>query len=257
MKQLRWVFLFGLIAAFGLCAGADEPLPAVNTLEQLVSKWVELSKELGREEETWREQKDALKQERQLLLKEKELLENEIAAAREKQTSAEKERAHLLRDEKEMKEALSACLPAISRAEAELKRLAALVPSKLGGALKKGLDRLASSSQAVSRRLRIIVGLYKEIERLENQVHLVRETLEVERGVFREMDVIYLGLSQGYAVSLDDEVAGIGRPCAGGWGWQWHPELSAGIRSAISCYRREASPDFSYLPLKIVDVKIE
>ncbi len=255
MKHIQRTFIFGLLAISCLCAGAEK-VATVDTLQELVSKWVDLKKEIGREEEVWKEQKEILKQGHQLLLKEKVMLEVEIADVSERQTSAEKERAELLKSKKELKDALSSCLPALTRAEAELQKLTELIPSALRKSLEKGIRKLTSSApQDIPKRLRIAVGAYKEIERLENQIHLIRETLEVEKGNFREMDVIYLGLSQGYAVSLDGEMAGVGRPSMNGWIWEWRAELSDEVKRAISCYKRQSPPDFVHLPLKIVNLE--
>ena len=49
----------------------------------------------------------------------------------------------------------------------------------------------------------------------------------------RDMDVLYLGLARGYAVSSDDEHALIGTPGPAGWSWRSAPDEAKRIRQAI------------------------
>ena len=98
------------------------------------------------------------------------------------------------------------------------------------------------------------MSLYGEIERLEHNVHVVKEALETNSGKVQEMDVIYLGLTQGFAVSRDNKTAGIGLPGQDGWKWHWRPEIASEVCKAIAFYRREQMADFVHLPLKITEV---
>jgi hypothetical protein len=242
--------------AFATLAIADEPPAATSTLERLVVKWVELRRALTEEAESWEEQRAQLEQERVLLLKAKETLEQEIAAAGEEQRSAETERARLLAHKEGLEKSLNACLPALRQAEADLRGWRSLWPSSLlTPPLRKAFDQLQKTSeQSVTRRLQVILSLYGEIERLQYGVHVVKEVLKTDASRSREMDVIYLGLAQGFAVSVDNQMAGIGRPTANDWKWEWRPEIAAEVRKAIAFYRHEKTADFVHLPLRVGEV---
>ncbi|MCK4591106.1 MAG: DUF3450 family protein, partial [Candidatus Latescibacteria bacterium] len=121
--------------------------------------------------------------------------------------------------------------------------------------LRKAFDQLQKApEQSVTRRLQVVLSLYGEIERLQYGVHVVKEVLQTSPGRSREMDVIYLGLAQGFAVSVDNQMAGIGRPTANDWRWEWRPEIAAEVRKAIAFYRHEKTADFVHLPLAVGEV---
>ena len=259
MNKGRILFIIFLLSLFTFpcLIFAQESLPTTYTLESLVAKWVDLRSEIAEEKGTWKEQKIQLKQERLLLLKEKTLLEEEITQTKAEQTSAEAEQAKLLQDKKTFQKRLDQSLPAITRAEANLKRWQALIPPGLSFPLKKSFDQLPNvSGKSLSQRLQIILGLYGEIERLQHNVHLVKEMLKTDFGM-QELEVIYLGLAQGFAVSKDNLKAGIGRPAKEGWIWDWRDNLAPEIRKAMDYYNHEKIADFVHLPLKIEEVKGE
>ena len=253
-RVLHYLLLFcAFFFAFTEWTAADEPPSTTSTLEGLVAKWVELRRALTEEEESWEEQRAQLERERALLLKAKETLEQEIAAAREEERSAEAHQARLLARKETLKEALDGCVPALRLAEADLRRWRTLLPPPLlTSPLRKAFDQLQSTSeQSVTRRLQVVLSLYGEIERLQYGVHVVKEVLKGDSGRSQEMDVIYLGLAQAFAVSVDDRMAGIGRPIGDGWKWEWRPEIAAEVRKAIAFYRHEKTADFVHLPLRV------
>ena len=253
-RVLAYLLLFcACFFAFADLAASDESSATTSMLEGLVTKWVELRRELTEEAETWEEQKAQLEQERALLSKAKETLEEEIAAAGEEQRSAEAERAKLLARKEGLQASLNACLPALRRAEADLKGWRTLwPPSLLTPPLRKAFDQLQKASeQSVTRRLQVILSLYGEIERVQYGVHVVKEVLQTGSDRSQEMDVIYLGLAQGFAVSMDNQIAGIGRPIGDDWKWTWRPEMAAEVRKAIAFYRHEKTADFVHLPLRV------
>ena len=242
--------------AFATLAIADEPPAATSTLEGLVAKWVELRRALTEEAENWEEQRAQLEQERVLLSKAKETLEEEIAARGEEQRSAEAERTRLFERKQVLQASLNSCVPALRRAESDLGGWRSLwPPSLLTPPLRKAFDQLQKASeQSVTRRLQVVLSLYGEIERLQYGVHVVKEVLQTSPGRSREMDVIYLGLAQGFAVSVDNQMAGIGRPTANDWEWEWRSEIAAEVRKAIAFYRHEKTADFVHLPLRVGEV---
>jgi len=237
----------------------ETPQNTTQTLEELVAKWIDLRRELTEEKESWNEQKAQLEQEQALLLKEKETLEKEIAATREELLFTEAERTQMLERKKLLKEALDSCLPALREAEKDLREWQTLLPAPLvTQPLRKAFDQLQNASeQSVTQRLQVILSLYGEIERLQYGIHVVKEVLKTDSGRSREMDVIYLGLAQGFAVSADNQITGIGRSTVNRWKWEWHPEIAAEVRKAIVFHRHEKTADFVHLPLRVREITVE
>lgn len=249
---VKKVFFAIFLTVFIPLLSSEEVLPTTRTYEGLVSKLVDLRQQLSKEGEAWKEQSAWLKQEKGLLLKEKEMLGEEVASAREEDVSAKIERAELLERKEALQKSLDSCLPAIMRAEANLKRWQKLMPSVLAKPLQKAFDQLGKAKErSISKRLQVILALSEEIERLGNGVHLVKETLVVAPGKKQEMDVIYLGLTQAFAVSMDNKVAGMSRHGKDGWEWDWHPEIAGSVRKAIDSYNSREMAEFVSLPIRI------
>lgn len=250
VRILNFVFL--CFCVFVPVLFSEEVLPTLRTYEGLVSKLVDLKRQLSEEKEMWKEQEAWLKQEKGLLLKEKEMLEKEIADAKEEEVSARIESAGLLEQKKVLQESLDNCFPAITRVETNLKKWREFLPAVLAKPLQKVFDELEKGRErSISKRLQVILTLFGEIERLGNEVHPVKETLIVSDGKKREMDVIYLGLARAFAVSKDNKAAGISVPGKDGWKWNWHPEIAGSVRKAIDSYNSREMAEFVHLPVKI------
>lgn len=246
------IFAGFILLGFQVRARAEEPMATTRTLEQLVKEWVDLRREIIIEKEAWKEQEAHLKRERKLLLKEKEMLNEEIEQSIQAQNRAEAQLRELRQEKEVSQEMLEESLPDISEAERDLKKWAVILPASLAAPLQSSFDELKLKERPASQRLRTILTLYKSIEDIGRSVHLVREILETDLGVMREMEVLYLGLAQGFAVSLDNRVAGIGLPGPAGWEWHWRNDLANEVRLAIDFYEEEKVAGFVRLPLKIV-----
>ncbi len=238
------------------------PLPGEETdigrLEGLVAQWVRLRAETAAEKRVWREQEARLSEEIALHEKEKADLEAIIADARQTSSEADAERAKLRTRKGELQAAHDALLPILDRAEAAARGWAALVPVSLRGELKEAFARLPRTHQeatrlTLSRRLQIVVAFYTSLESLQNSVHLVKEMLSTADGERREMDVLYLGLGRGFAVSPDGSWAAAGTPGTDGWTWQADAALAPDVRRAIGVYQRRIPAAFVPLPLAVAN----
>ena len=228
-----------------------------KTLEELVTEWVNLRRELTEEKESWEEEKAHLEQERDLLKKEQETLHNEIAIAREESLSIESRRSQMVARGKILNNAIDDCLPVPQEAEKDLRKWRTVIPSSLlSPPVKNAFNRLQNGSgQSFTQRLQLIVSLYREIERLQNGVHVVKEVLKTEPGSSREMDTVYLGMARGFAVSQDNTISGVGVPAENGWQWEWRNDIAPEVRKAVDFHSHEKTADFVHLPLTVKDVK--
>ena len=104
-------------------------------------------------------------------------------------------------------------------------------------------------------RLQRIVALYTEIEKLQHDIHVVKEVLAMPDGSRKEVDVCYLGLARAFAVSPDNAWAGVGVPSSRGWHWETRTAIADRVRLAISIFSREKIAALVELPLAIHEVK--
>ncbi len=223
-----------------------------RTLESLAEKLARLQQQVEMEKQSWQEEKANLEQTFKLLRKEKTLLEKEIRTTKKNKNTQRAERAQWLEEERRYTKVLGNCGPTLSRAEANLLKWQKRLPPALLLLLKKQFNRLnRSHERSVSQRLQLVLNLYGKIEGFQHRAHLVREVLTIKGGRKKEFDVLYLGLAQGFAVSRDNQQAGLGRPDIGTWNWDWHPELIGKIRLSMDYYRHNKTADFVLLPLRI------
>ena len=245
-----------LRAAVADPAASGAPGASVQTLEALVAEWVELRSQLADETREWEEKQRHWSTEADLLETEKASLEQELAEANAQVTSAEEKRAGLLEKKEALAQSLEALAPLLDRSEADLRQWIARVPPPLQtklGKLPAQLPATQSEAEAVpvTRRLQVVIALYTQIETLQHAVHVTPELLPADAGRRRELDVIYIGLARGFAVSSDNLWAAVGMPHDDGWRWTARPALAPAIRQAIAVADRRASAVFVSLPMGV------
>lgn len=241
-----------LMAALPAFAQDSNSLP---TLEALVKQWVDLRSQLGAETRQWQEQEAQWKQEVSLLEREQAALKEEIESASRQQASATREQLDQLRRQDEWRQVLEGLRPVLDRAEADLRAWVDMLPPALRDTLAELLARLpadgAAAGAGAAQRVQAVVALYAQIEELGRGSHVVKEVLADERGTRREMDVLYLGLARGYAVSPDMAWAAVGTPGPGGWSWHPRPDLAPRVRRAIDVQQEQLAAELVALPIQV------
>ena len=74
-----------------------------------------------------------------------------------------------------------------------------------------------------------------------NSITLDTDVRTIE-GAEREVDIMYLGLTQAWYVDKTGKFAGYGIPTAAGWQWKEERALAGPVRNAINIQSRQASP---------------
>ena len=260
MKRHYIAGLLILILA-GATARPGEDTPDTGKLEaldELTAQWMQLRTTIAREKQDWKEQHRHVNSEIDLLQKRVTDLTSQINDLTERTEAADKDRTELVARSGQLKAVVSRLRDVFSHAESELRKWRARIPPGLRATLTTRFDALPESEKeaaalALGRRARTIVALYTEIESLQNGIHNTRETLEASKGRRRQMDVLYLGLARGFAVSRDKTWAAVGNPSEKGWTWQPAPESAAAIRQAIDIYSRQETARLIRLPLDVSD----
>jgi hypothetical protein len=67
----------------------------------------------------------------------------------------------------------------------------------------------------------------------------------------RMLEVLYWGLSRGYALDRAAGKAWLGSPGPSGWKWEAHFESAPQVAALIAIYDDKAEPDFVLLPAAI------
>jgi hypothetical protein len=245
MKRVLCLVIVG-VCAFGSAYGAG-----VDSLENMVGKWVDLRGQIAAEKRQWKRQQEALQREIDLLSREKKQLDIKISSANSARQSLVQDVAELETRKAHLAKIIADINKSAVEAMVRIKRLLTYVPNVLKSDDLRFFDDVGyADNGAVSavRRMQAVLVALGEIEALENSNHAVREILSVD-GERREMDVVYLGLARGFAVSPDNSVAAVGVPAAGGWKWTRVSEKEQNIRRFFEVCRNEAAPQLVRLPV--------
>ncbi|MDI6774202.1 MAG: DUF3450 family protein [Verrucomicrobiota bacterium] len=256
MRTRLFCFLSLAITATA-AVGAEPAFPftRLSTFESLVTEWARIRLQIADEKRDWNDKEAAWQTELELLRTEVQSLQKAINDLTQSQDAAQKSQAEFLAGKERMEAALAALPPILDRAEAHLRELARAIPRSLLAPLDKPLREMPSTPAEgvrlpVSRRLQIVISLYTQIETLQHNVHIGKETLALAPNRSREMDVLYLGLARGFAVSSDDRTAAVGTPSSDGWKWTPNDAIGPAARRAIAVFNRERVAELVDLPLQ-------
>ncbi len=258
MKRLKWKrpLLAGGVACWFVMGG---PIGAtasdLTALDALTGRWLAVRTQLAEERRSWQEQEAHAKREIALLEAEQQRRTAELAESRTFMSDVEQERASVLGRKDQIDAEFERLEGLVLSSEAALRAWEDRIPAGLRQQVAAGfaaLPRNAASARrtGLSRRLQTVVGLYTQIEALQNGVHVSQEILEPQ-GVRREVSVLYIGLARGFAVSRGGDWAALGFPGAQGWEWTPAPEAAGEIRLAISIVNREEVAQLVDLPMQV------
>ncbi|MDF3130003.1 DUF3450 family protein [Kiritimatiellaeota bacterium B1221] len=217
----------------------------VQTLDELVKTWTALRQEISAESREWQVQKSRLEMEMTLLQKEFADLAAEEAAFKAFSDSGEQERQALLAQKDALQAKQDALKPLLDRMEEFLVWETAGIPEPIRPELT-----LKSEARTVDRVQAVATDLIA-LEKLYGEFHVVREILEDGEGERREMEVLYWGQAIAYAVSTNDDWAGIGQPDRPEWVWEDRPEIAPQVRKLLKIMESEEVADFVDLPIKM------
>ena len=108
------------------------------------------------------------------------------------------------------------------------------------------------ASISVTIRLQTVVGLMNEIEKWDSSITLDSQSYSSKEGSSVLIDVIYIGLGQGYFANNDEAnpVAGVIMPSENGWIFEEQNSLAEKIRKLVRVYKGQPA-EYVNIPLKI------
>lgn len=253
--------LVALLLLPGLLPAAEPAKVSVDDLDSLVGRWMDLRTTIADEKRAWQARKSQWKLEIQLLTTEKQKLQKDMEASNRSASSVEKDRAGTLKRKESLETLRKALQPLLDRSEARLHVWQRVIPDSLSAPLAKGFAALPTTTaqaetQAFSERAQRITALYSQIESLQHGLHTTSELLGTGEGQRRQVNVLYLGLARGFAVSPDLQWAAVGIPTAKGWTWSSRPVLAQAVQMAIDVVNQKETARLVNLPLKANDVDV-
>lgn len=238
-----------LIVCLAASARAADPIKEVG---QTATDWVKARAETVRLETEWTQNRA--------------LLASTIAGLKDRADRLQDKRDHQLSattDERNEQAALTAKLAASKESfqatEARLQTLTAKVlrlrpqlPPRLSDALEMSYRTLAGQTASPGERMQLIMTVLNRCAQFNQGITQGEDTLVLpgESGP-KSVDVIYWGLSHGYALDRAAGKAWLGTPGAAGWQWEPVANAAPAVTAVIAIRRDEMDPRLVNVPARL------
>jgi len=252
----NWIVYGCLLMALTMGSAQETPTPPEQeaaVLRARLDKWIEANRLAAQAEAEWASEKQTLQRRIAVLEQENKLLDQRIAEAQATTSEAEKKRAALLEKRDTLQATAAVIAQNIAFYERELRALVPLLPAPLQREVAPLLAKIPAqtSERPISERTQTVLTLLEAVEKFDNSVTLVSEVREVPGQGQREVQVLYLGLAQGYFIDASGTVAGVLRPAEDQWFAEIVPDLAEPVSRAIAVYETTRQAELVDLPLTL------
>ena len=260
-SQRRPAVIAILLAGAVLAAGALYAAagPDLEELDELTQKWLSLRAEISSVRSRWGKQEQMLSDELEMLRQRKQSLQEKLDEEKTRTSGLEDELSSAEAEKERLESAIEeACTP-VADAQSDLKDWEQDLPDFMANNLESQFDALPAGEDTitpnnVSQKLQTGLGLYRRIEKLNNEMHLSHAVIQSPDGRSLECDMLFLGLARGYALTPNGKNAAVGSWTGDGWAWEWRKDIAPEVQKAIECYNKERAASFVNLPLSIGEV---
>ncbi|KZN48545.1 DUF3450 family protein [Pseudoalteromonas luteoviolacea] len=228
---------------------------------QLVEKWLDLEKQNSALQSAWSERKERLEQQLSLLQREQKAIEELIARSNSNKNEVSEQREELISQQNEFEQFDAKLSKEMDTLVSYVHTIKARLPTPLQQQWQTTLPSIENkpNSQKLESLLKIFKQAYDFDERVVFHTGLI-ELADSNETVLAEQ--VYLGLSQGWYVSIDQELYGYGRSDAAQWQW-WHnqqanqtlnlPLSNEQVLSVTNILKQPTDARFIQLPLAIIN----
>jgi soluble cytochrome b562 len=243
----------GFIAT-GAMAGDEQTNATIDDSRALLGKWIETQKIIARERNDWQQGREILVGRIDLLRKELSGLQEKIDLAEKSLKETQDKRSELHKEEAEFQAATDLLTAAVTRLEAEVRKLRPSLPEPTQKRLDPLYQRIpeegANARVSAAERFQNVIGILNAANADNTDLKVEYEVRNLADGKPSEVRTMYVGLAQAYYVSSGGE-AGIGTPAADGWKWQPSKAIANDVLTALDIIQGKHSPSFISLPVSI------
>jgi hypothetical protein len=241
--------LLSIVCPVAITAFASDPIKEVG---HTATEWVKTRAETVRLETAWTQ--------------ERALLASTVNGLKERAVSLEDKRDHVLSTTAESRAEQAALATKLADSQENLRltetRLLALtakvvslrsqLPPRLSDALEMSYRTLASSGASAGERMQQVMTVLNRCAQFNLTITEGDETLTLpgEPGP-KSLDVIYWGLSHGYALDRAGGKAWLGTPGASGWQWEPIADAAPAVTALLAIRRDAADPQLVRVPARL------
>lgn len=239
-----------LIAALLFCvlhapAWGASPL---DDVQKTVNEWVRVRAETARIEDDWTWQQTLMQSTLEALQERARQLEAQRVNVEARTAEERRDTADLLARGQALKDAQAQAANHLRLLGERLVRMRAWLPPRLSVALELPYRSLAEPDADASERMRYAMLILNRCVQFNRTVNVGEEIITAANGEKRLMEVVYWGLSHGYALNRGGNEAYLGAPTETGWAWTTLPGMAPQVARLINASLDKAEPEFVILP---------
>lgn len=231
-------------------SAGKNPQTGAALLQEKTRQWIEARQLLGKESAAWTEEMASLEELNAIREKETAQLGEFIDAAGARVEELAGKTKSLSEESVALKSWRAKLETDLSSLEAELKPLLPRFPPVLREKMEESLLRIESPDleAPLQNRARDVLLVLQACLEFQNAVTVASEVREIA-GQRREVEVLYVGITQAWYVDPTNQFSGQGIPGDSGWTWNEDNRIATQVRSAIEVQTRRSVPAFVELPL--------
>jgi Protein of unknown function (DUF3450) len=241
-----WVLCLTLLPLRVLAADS------IESVEKAATEWVKTRAEAARLQSEWNSQQEllastvkALNERAQTLEEKRDSLKAKTAKDRDEVETAQKKNLTAAAD-------LQAAETHLTELRDRLIQLRPSLPPRLSEALELAYRSLAAADLGSSERMQATMTVLNRCVQFNRTITYTDEvlTLEGESGA-KSYEVIYWGLSHGYALDRTARKVWLGSAGPKGWRWEAHAEAAPQVVDLIAVFKDKAEPEFAPVPAQL------
>ncbi|MBN1256989.1 MAG: DUF3450 family protein [Planctomycetes bacterium] len=220
-----------------------------------MEKWVETRRIISKEKQDWEVGKEILNERIELVQREIDSLREKFEKAEESIAEADKKRAELNDENENLKESATSLETMVTALERQTRLLLKKLPDPICERVKPLSQRIPDKPEetklSLSERFQNVIGILNEVNKFNREITVTSEVRTLTDGSSAEVTALYIGIGQGYYVSGNSKVAGVGSASEEGWSWTEANAAAPQIAEAIAILKNEKVAAYVKLPVEI------
>ena len=251
LKRSVWILVTSCAAA-RLCA--SDATPSVDAVQKTVAAWVDTRTETSKLLTAWAVEQPLAESTALALEQRAKLAEEKAEQLRAKTAGQRAELAALETKNREASDALASAEQDTRALQRQVMGLRDQLPPRLRAALTLPYASLAKADLPVGDRMQFTLTIINRCLQFNHSVTYGEENLTIGGAAPQIYEVIYWGLSRGYALDRKSGKAWLGEPSTQGWQWESaKAEFVPRLERLIAAYNDKAEPVLSELPARVVN----
>lgn len=231
------------------------PAPSVDSVRQLLQRYVETRRVISKERLEFARSKDALANRIALVEEEIAAFRSRVAETRESLATAERRRDELVAENEALKTTSDALSKTIGVLERRTLALLPRLPEPIRDRVKPISQRIPEDPEgtrlSLGDRYLNVVGVLNEVNKFNGEIVMASEVRALPDGSSVAVTAFYLGIGQGYYVNDAGTVAGTGTATDDRWVWTSDDAAAPGIARALAILKNEQPAEFVRVPMRI------